>query len=108
MRLRAVDVVGAAKHLAARVGVVHPLLLAAAFDAGSMVAIRLAVATDEIAVAGVAIAQNAALISAFSLIVLRERITRLQGLGFLAREHGLFGPREAGEEIVMVAEEVAW
>ena len=27
----------------------------------------------------------------------------LQGLGFLAREHGLFGPGEAGEEIVMVA-----
>ena len=28
---------------------------------------------------------------------------RLQGLGFMAREHGLFGPRWAGEEIVMVA-----
>jgi len=28
---------------------------------------------------------------------------RLQGLGFLAREHGLFGPRGAGEETVMVA-----
>jgi len=28
---------------------------------------------------------------------------RIKGLGFLAWEHGLFGPREAGEEIVMVA-----
>lgn len=28
---------------------------------------------------------------------------RLQGLAFLAREHGLRGPGEAGEEIVMVA-----
>lgn len=28
---------------------------------------------------------------------------RMYGVGFLAREHGLFGPREAGEEIVMVA-----
>ena len=27
---------------------------------------------------------------------------RIQGLGFMAWEHGLFGPREAGEEIVMV------
>jgi len=28
---------------------------------------------------------------------------RMQGRAFLAREHGLFGPRDAGEEIVMVA-----
>jgi len=32
-----------------------------------------------------------------------EASLRLQGLGFLAREHGLRGPGEAGEEIVMVA-----
>ncbi|OPY57223.1 MAG: hypothetical protein A4E49_00091 [Methanosaeta sp. PtaU1.Bin112] len=32
-----------------------------------------------------------------------EALLRLQGLGFLAQEHGLRGPREAGEEIVMVA-----
>jgi SAM-dependent methyltransferase len=30
-------------------------------------------------------------------------LVRWQGLGFLAQEHGLFGPGEAGEEIVMVA-----
>jgi 2-polyprenyl-3-methyl-5-hydroxy-6-metoxy-1,4-benzoquinol methylase len=28
---------------------------------------------------------------------------RMQRLGFIVREHGLFGPRETGEEIVMIA-----
>ena len=31
------------------------------------------------------------------------RRMRMQGLAFLVQEHGLCGPGEAGEEIVMVA-----